>query len=55
MSTSHFYKLGIPKSTLKQWKICGPLDYFSISELDLTVTPRFNQVDLYLKSYIFSI
>ena len=35
---SHFYKLGIPKSTLKKWKICGPLDYFSIPELDFNPT-----------------
>ena len=48
---SHFYKLGIPKSTLKQWKICGPLDYFSIPELDFNPTELL-QENVLLKSQL---
>ena len=48
---SHFYKLGIPKSTLKQWKICGPLDYFSIPELDFSDT-KLLQENVLLKSQL---
>ena len=48
---SHFYKLGIPKSTLKQWKICGPLDYFSIPELDFSDT-KLLQKNVLLKSQL---
>ena len=48
---SHFYKLGIPKSTIKQWKICGPLDYFSIPELDFN-DPELLQENVLLKSQL---
>ena len=51
---AHFYKLGIPKSTLKQWKICGPLDYFSIPELELDQTELL-QENLLLKSQLSEI
>ncbi len=29
-----FYKLGVPKSTLRQWKQCGPVDFITIPELN---------------------
>ena len=48
---SKFYKYGIPASTLRQWHLCGPVDFFTIPELNYS-SAELLQENLLLKSQL---
>ncbi len=51
---SRFVALGIPRSTLRQWQLGGPLKFFTIPELDLCPTDLI-QENLVLKSKLAAV
>ena len=48
---SKFYKYGIPTSTLRQWHLCGPVDFFTIPELNYS-SAELLQENFLLKSQL---